>query len=85
MRGYRDLHQRAARLLAKSGRIVTYSCSHHVSAAEFENVAVEGLQQASRNMRLIQRISQPLDHPVILGLPETEYLKGLVLEALPGR
>jgi 23S rRNA G2069 N7-methylase RlmK/C1962 C5-methylase RlmI len=36
-------------------------------------------------MRLIRRIGQPLDHPVVLGLPETEYLKGIVLQSMPGR
>ncbi|MEI6072851.1 MAG: class I SAM-dependent rRNA methyltransferase [Verrucomicrobiae bacterium] len=85
LRGYRDLHARAARLLAKGGLLITFSCSHHVAAHEFEEAVSEGLQDAKRNMRLLRRIGQPPDHPVVLGLPETEYLKGLVLEAMPGR
>jgi len=85
LRGYRDLHQRAARLLAKGGILVTFSCSHHVAAHEFEAAVAEGLQDAKRSVRVIRRIGQPADHPVVLGLPETEYLKGLVLEAMPGR
>jgi len=85
LRGYRDLHARAARLLAKGGLLVSFSCSHHVAGHEFEEAISEGLQDAKRNMRLIRRIGQPLDHPVVLGLPETEYLKGVVLEAMPGR
>lgn len=85
LRGYRDLHARAARLLAKGGRLVSFSCSHHVASHEFEAAISEGLQDAKRNMRLLQRIGQPLDHPVIVGIPETEYLKGVVLEAMPGR
>ncbi|MCX6971274.1 MAG: class I SAM-dependent rRNA methyltransferase [Verrucomicrobia bacterium] len=85
LRGYRDLHARAARLLSKGGLLVSFSCSHHVAAHEFEEAISEGLQDARRNMRLLRRIGQPLDHPVILGIPETEYLKGLVLEAMPGR
>lgn len=85
LRGYRDLHARAARLLSKGGLLVSFSCSHHVAAHEFEEAISEGLQDAKRNMRLLRRIGQPLDHPVILGIPETEYLKGLVLEAMPGR
>jgi 23S rRNA (cytosine1962-C5)-methyltransferase len=85
LRGYRDLHARAARLLSKGGLLVSFSCSHHVSGQEFEEAISEGLQDAKRNMRLIRRIGQPLDHPVVLGLPETEYLKGVVLEAMPGR
>lgn len=85
LRGYRDLHQCAARLLSKQGLIVTFCCSHHVSALEFEKAIADGLQDAHRNMRLLRRIGQPLDHPIVMNLPETEYLKGLVLEAMPGR
>ena len=85
LRGYRDLHQRAGRLLAKGGLLVTFSCSHHVAAHEFESAVAEGMQDAKRNARLVRRIGQPADHPVVLGLPETEYLKGLIIEAMPGR
>ena len=85
LRGYRDLHARAARLLAKGGLLVSFSCSHHVAAHEFEQAIAEGLQEARRNMRLLRRIGQPPDHPVVVGIPETEYLKGVVLEAMPGR
>lgn len=85
LRGYRDLHARAARLLTKGGLLATFSCSHHVASHEFEEAISEGLQDARRNMRLLRRIGQPKDHPIVLGLPETEYLKGLVLEAMPGR
>jgi 23S rRNA (cytosine1962-C5)-methyltransferase len=85
LRGYRDLHARAAKLLSKNGILVTFSCSHHVAMHEFENSIAEGLHDARRNMRLLQRIGQPADHPIVMGLPETEYLKGIVLEAMPGR
>ena len=85
LRGYRDLHARAARLLSKGGLLVSFSCSHHVASHEFEEAIAEGLHDAKRNMRLIRRIGQPLDHPVVVGLPETEYLKGVILEAMPGR
>ena len=53
--------------------------------ASLEQAVADGLQAAKRNMRLIRRIGQPPDHPVVVGIPETEYLKGLVLEAMPGR
>jgi len=85
LRGYRDLHARAAKLLSKNGVLVSFSCSHHVRAHEFEDSIAEGLNDARRNMRLIRRIGQPLDHPMVMGQPETEYLKGVVLEAMPGR
>lgn len=85
LRGYRDLHARAAKLLSKNGLLVSFSCSHHVASHEFESAIADGLYDARRNMRLVRRIGQPADHPVVLGLPETEYLKGLILEAMPGR
>ena len=85
LRGYRDLHARAATLLSKNGLLISFSCSHHVASHEFEGAISEGLHDAKRNMRLIRRIGQPLDHPVVLGLPETEYLKGIVLQSMPGR
>jgi 23S rRNA (cytosine1962-C5)-methyltransferase len=85
LNGYRDLHARAAALLSKRGVLATFSCSHHVMAQEFEDSVAEGLNDARRNMRLIRRVGQPADHPVVMGLPETEYLKGLLLEAMPGR
>lgn len=85
LRGYRDLHARAAKLLSKHGILVSFSCSHHVRSHEFEDAIAEGLNDSRRNMRLTRRIGQPLDHPVVMGQPETEYLKGVVLEAMPGR
>lgn len=85
LKGYRDLHARAAGLVAKNGILATFCCSHHVASHEFEEAVSAGLNDAKRNMRLTQRIGQPPDHPVVLGLPETEYLKGLVLQAMPGR
>lgn len=85
LRGYRDLHARAAALLSKNGLLVSFSCSHHVASHEFEIAIAEGLNDARRNMRITRRIGQPLDHPVVLGLPETEYLKGIVLQSMPGR
>lgn len=85
LKGYRDLHASAARLLSKNGILATFSCSHHVAAHEFESAVAEGLNDARRGMRILERTGQPADHPVVMGLPETEYLKGLVLEAMPGR
>ncbi|MFY8269178.1 MAG: class I SAM-dependent rRNA methyltransferase [Terrimicrobiaceae bacterium] len=85
LRGYQDLHARAAGLLSKNGLLVTFSCSHHVAAHEFEAAIAEGLHEGRRNMRLLHRIGQPPDHPVVMGLPETEYLKGLILQSMPGR
>ncbi len=85
VRGYRDLHARAVPLLSHGGLLATFSCSHHVAAHEFEAAVAEGCTDGRRSMRVLERIGQPTDHPVVLGLPETEYLKGLLLGAMPGR
>ncbi len=85
MRGYRDLHLRAARLLAPNGLLATFSCSHHVKTAEFLENVEAGLFDAHRSGRLIEEYRQSADHPVVLHLPETAYLKGFLIEMMPGR
>jgi 23S rRNA (cytosine1962-C5)-methyltransferase len=82
LRGYRDLHLRAAKLLSKGGVLATFSCSHHVSSADFMETVREGLHDARRSAHLVRTLSQPADHPVLLAMPETEYLKGFVFEMI---
>lgn len=84
LRGYRELHLRSARLLTH-GLLATFSCSHHVSAKEFESSVAAGFFDAKRGARIIRRLFQGPDHPVLLHLPETFYLKGLFLEVPTGR
>jgi 23S rRNA (cytosine1962-C5)-methyltransferase len=85
LKGYRELHMRAARLLAPNGLLATFSCSHHVAADEFESSIAEGFGDAKRSARILKRLGQASDHPVVLHLPETFYLKGFLLELMPGR
>lgn len=85
VKGYRDLHLRAARLLAPHGILATFSCSHHITEEEFLRAAGDGFLDAARSFRLRERISQPNDHPILLHLPETGYLKGSILELLAAR
>jgi len=85
IRGYHELHLRAAMLLSPQGILATFSCSHHVAPHEFEESAVSGLADARRSARILRWLSQASDHPVALHLPETHYLKGLLLEMMPGR
>lgn len=85
IRGYHELHLRAAKLLAPQGILATFSCSHHVAPSEFEASAVSGLADARRSARILRWLGQAADHPVALHLPETHYLKGLLLEMMPGR
>jgi 23S rRNA (cytosine1962-C5)-methyltransferase len=84
LRGYRELHLRSARLLT-NGLLATFSCSHHVSAKEFESSVAAGFFDAKRGARIIRRLFQGPDHPVLLHLPETFYLKGLFLDVPTGR
>jgi 23S rRNA (cytosine1962-C5)-methyltransferase len=84
-RGYKEIHLRALRLLAPQGFLATFSCSHHVTRAMFLEMLVEASVDAKRFCRVIRSLSQPLDHPIIPHLPETEYLKGFILQTMLGR
>jgi 23S rRNA (cytosine1962-C5)-methyltransferase len=84
-RGYKEIHLRALQLLGPEGLLVTFSCSHHVSREMFLEMIVEASVDARRFLRIHKCLSQPLDHPILPHLPETEYLKGFILQALPGR
>ena len=81
LRGYKELNLRALKMLRPGGLLVTCSCSHHVSLADLEAAVASAAADASRRVRLVERRGAAPDHPVILNLPETEYLKCLVLEA----
>ncbi|HEY4284188.1 MAG TPA: class I SAM-dependent rRNA methyltransferase [Chthoniobacterales bacterium] len=85
LRGYRELHVRAFKLLSKQGMLATFSCSHHVSEAAFSQTIADALVDARRSARRLRRFEQALDHPVLPTLPETEYFKGFLLEMMPGR
>jgi 23S rRNA (cytosine1962-C5)-methyltransferase len=80
MRGYKELNLRALKMLRPGGLLVTCSCSHHVGWAELEASVTAAAADAHRRVRLLERRGAALDHPVVLNLPETEYLKCLVLE-----
>jgi 23S rRNA (cytosine1962-C5)-methyltransferase len=81
LRGYKELNLRALKMLGPGGLLVTCSCSHHVAWADLESAMAAAAADASRRVRLLERRGAAPDHPVILNLPETEYLKCLVLEA----
>jgi 23S rRNA (cytosine1962-C5)-methyltransferase len=85
LRGYRELHLRAFKLLSKDGLLATFSCSHHVSDDAFAKAAADALVDARRSARRLRRFEQALDHPVLPTIPETEYFKGILLEMMPGR
>jgi 23S rRNA (cytosine1962-C5)-methyltransferase len=81
-RGYKDINLRALRLLEPRGRLATFSCSHHVTAAAFEDICRDAAHDAGVTARVLETLTQAPDHPVLLTVPETRYLKGLLLEAV---
>lgn len=85
LRGYRELHVRAFKLLSKDGMLATFSCSHHVTETIFDQTIADSLVDARRSARRLRRFEQALDHPVLPTIPETEYFKGVLLEMMPGR
>jgi 23S rRNA (cytosine1962-C5)-methyltransferase len=80
LRGYKELNLRALKMVRAGGLLVTCSCSHHVGWADLEGTVASAAADAGRHVRLLERRGAALDHPVVLTLPETEYLKCLVLE-----
>ncbi len=80
LRGYKDINLRALRLLAPGGILVTCSCSHHVSEAMLLEIVAEASLDAGRTLRVLERRTQAQDHPILLTVPETLYLKCLILE-----
>src|SRR5262249_30319309 len=83
LRGYKEINLRALRLLGPGGILVTCSCSHHVSEAMFLEVVAAASLDAKRTLRVLDRRTQSQDHPILLTVPETHYLKCLVLQVAP--
>lgn len=78
LRGYKELNLRALKMLRPGGVLVTCSCSHHISGADFTATVAAAAADAERRVRLLARRGAAPDHPVILTIPETEYLKCLI-------
>src|SRR5262249_34441883 len=81
-RGYKEINLRALRLLDSGGVLVTCSCSHHMSEALLLEVIGEAALDAGRTLRVLERRTQAQDHPILLTVPETHYLKCLILEVV---
>jgi 23S rRNA (cytosine1962-C5)-methyltransferase len=78
LRGYKELNLRALKMLRTGGVLVTCSCSHHISGADFTATVAAAAGDAGRRVRMLERRGAAPDHPVILTIPETEYLKCLI-------
>jgi len=81
-RGYKEINLRALRLLDSGGVLVTCSCSHHMNEGAFYEVVAQAALDAGKTLRVLERRTQAADHPIVLTVPETMYLKCLVLEVL---
>jgi 23S rRNA (cytosine1962-C5)-methyltransferase len=79
LRGYKELNLRAMKMLRPGGVLVTCSCSFAVSEQDFFDVLNEAAQDAHRSVRVLEKRTQAKDHPILLGVPETYYLKCFIL------
>jgi len=79
IRGYKELNLRAMKMLRPGGVLVTCSCSFAVSEQDFFSVLNEAAQDAHRSVRVLEKRTQAKDHPILLGVPETYYLKCFIL------
>jgi 23S rRNA (cytosine1962-C5)-methyltransferase len=80
--GYKEINLRAFKLLAPGGFLVTCSCSYHVSEASFAGVVFDAALDARTEVSVVEKRMQGRDHPIVLGMPETYYLKCLILRKL---
>ncbi len=78
LRGYKELNLRALKMLRPGGILVTCSCSYHVSDGDFIEMLASAARDAHRRVRLLEKRGQAKDHPVVLSIPETGYLKCLI-------
>ena len=79
LRGYKELNLRAMKALAPGGLLATYTCSHHMQDADLRGVLADASADAKRKVQVVEFCHQPPDHPVLVTMPESEYLRGYIL------
>ena len=82
MRGYKEIHLRAIKMLQPGGIMATFSCSHHVSTGDFHESIVDAAVDARKTLRRVTTYSQRQDHPILATIPETQYLTGFADEVI---
>jgi 23S rRNA (cytosine1962-C5)-methyltransferase len=82
LRGYKELNLRALKMLNPGGHLITFSCSFHVSEADLLEAVASAALDAHRTVVVVERRTQSRDHPILLTVPETHYLKCLILRVL---
>jgi 23S rRNA (cytosine1962-C5)-methyltransferase len=81
-RGYKEINLRAMKLLKPGGYLVTCSCSYHISEALFLQILAEAANDARKTISVVERRTQSQDHPILLTMPETHYLKCMIVKVL---
>lgn len=79
LRGYKELNLRAMKALTPGGVLATYTCSHHMQDAQLREVLADAAADAKRRVHVLEFCHQPPDHPVLVTMPESEYLRGYIL------
>jgi len=79
LRGYKEINLRAMQRLAPGGVLATYTCSHHMQDADLRSVLAGAAADARRRVKVLEFCHQPPDHPVLIAMPESEYLRGYIL------
>lgn len=82
LKGYKEINLRAMKLLEKDGILITSSCSHHISDEQFLEIITEAAHDAKRQVQIIRIGHQAPDHPILVGFPESNYLKSLFLKMM---
>jgi 23S rRNA (cytosine1962-C5)-methyltransferase len=80
--GYKEINLRALKILSPGGILVTCSCSYHVPEALFSEILERAAEDARATVSLVEKRTQARDHPILVGVPETHYLKCFVLRKL---
>ena len=81
-RGYKEINLRALRLLNPGGVLITCTCSYHMSEEMFLNIIADAAHDAKRQVQIVEKRTQASDHPILLGVPETYYLKCVIARAI---
>ena len=82
LRGYKEINLRALKMLPPGGLLATFTCSHHINADLFKAVIVDAAADARKPVRLVKALTQSADHPILPAVPETEYLRGYLLQVM---
>ena len=82
VRGYKEINLRALRLLPKGGVLVSCSCSHHLSEAHLLEIVAQAALDTGKQLRILDRRTQSIDHPILLTVPETHYLKCILFQVV---